>query len=99
MPQESCSKDVRVHHSVISTLIKWRVYLDFMMFFFIRLRRDGNQRNLSKPNILGTRFCVGIRQVFALFRLNLQRSRPHQVQLIQESVLLRGWFRHVSMYN
>ena len=31
------------------------------------------QWNLSKPNFLGTRFCVRIRQVFGWYRLNLHR--------------------------
>jgi hypothetical protein len=31
------------------------------------------QWNLSKPNLLGTNFCVQNREVFSLYRLNQQR--------------------------
>ena len=56
--------------------------------------------NLSKPNLHGTYYCVWNGQVFSLCKLNKQRFpslRLFKVKFIQDFVLFKVWFRHVSL--
>ena len=52
----------------------WSVHFvnfdEFVFMFLIKFSLCNIQWNLSKPNFLGTQFCVRNGQVFSLYRLN-----------------------------
>ena len=81
-------------------------FIDFSYFTFkprsyliYKCHFDLVQWNLSKPNLLGSSFCVQNRQVFGLYRLYLTKisyiETLFKVQFMQESVLFMVQFRQV----
>ena len=60
------------------------------------------QRNLSKPNLLGTKFCVQYRQVLLLYMLNYRLSKISHIEnlcivfwFVQDYDLFKVWFTQV----
>lgn len=75
----------------------------FVVHLHLYIYRICIQWNISKPNPLGTSFCVWNIQVFGLHRLKFTKisniGSLFKVRFIQDVVLFRLQFRQVSLYK